>query len=226
LVWILPALHHINPWLLCLLVGIILLLESCGIPILNSSLLLFAGAVASLGHVNIIALAFTAITGSVVGACLAYFIGLHGGEPALRHFIILLHLDTKKIEQARRWFSRAGGRMIFLSRIVPYIRPFSCFFGGISRMPFRRFFVAACSGSIIWCVGMLTAGWILGRRWLIALSLMRAYTLPTLGVIALLVVIYILARITINRRRHSLGQVVCPPTASAESQQSGDLIEV
>lgn len=226
MLWILPALHHINPWLLCLLVGIFLLLESCGIPILNSSLLLFAGAVASLGHVNIIALAFTAITGSVVGACLAYLIGLRGGEPALRRFIILLHLDTQKIMQGRRWFSRAGGRMIFLSRIVPYIRPFSCFFGGIARMPFRRFFAAACGGSIIWCVGMLTAGWVLGRRWWIALSLMQAYTLPTLGVIASLIVIYILARITINRRRHNQRQVVSPPTASAESQQNGDLIEV
>ncbi|HEV2582032.1 MAG TPA: DedA family protein, partial [Ktedonobacteraceae bacterium] len=201
MVWVVPVLHHINPWLLCLVVAIILLLESCGIPILNSSLLLFAGAVASLGHVNIIVLALAAIIGSTSGACLAYLIGLRGGELALNRLLTRLHVNTRRIEQARGWFANAGGRMILLSRILPYVRPFACFFGGIAQMPFRRFLAAALSGSILWCVAALSVGWMLGRRWRIALYLIQSYTLPTLGVLVLAIAVYILAKVLINRRR-------------------------
>lgn len=219
------ASHHINPLLLCLFVGVILLLESSGIPILNTSLLLFAGAVASFGHVNVVVLALVAIVGSTAGACLAYLIGLRGGEPALRRLMSRLRIDPQKIEKANRWFSNAGGaRMIFLSRIIPYVRPFACFFGGIARMPFRRFFIAVLSGSIVWCTAIISVGWSLGRRWPEALYLFQTYTLPTLGVIALAVAVFLLARFAINRRLHR--QQAARDQAEAERQQSDDLVQV
>lgn len=219
------ASHHINPLLLCLFVGVILLLESSGIPILNTSLLLFAGAVASFGHVNVVVLALVAIVGSTAGACLAYLIGLRGGEPALRRLMSRLRIDPQKIEKANRWFSNAGGaRMIFLSRIIPYVRPFACFFGGIARMPFRRFFIAVLSGSIVWCTAIISVGWSLGRRWPEALYLFQTYTLPTLGVIALAVAVFLLARFAINRRLHR--QQAALDQAEAERQQSDDLVQV
>lgn len=219
------ASHHINPLLLCLFVGVILLLESSGIPILNTSLLLFAGAVASFGHVNVVVLALVAIVGSTAGACLAYLIGLRGGEPALRRLMSRLRIDPQKIEKANRWFSNAAGaRMIFLSRIIPYVRPFACFFGGIARMPFRRFFIAVLSGSIVWCTAIISVGWSLGRRWPEALYLFQTYTLPTLGVIALAVAVFLLARFAINRRLHR--QQAARDQAEAERQQSDDLVQV
>lgn len=224
--WVVPALHHINPLLLYLVVGVVLLLESCGIPILNTSLLLFVGAVASLGHVNIILLVLCAIMGSTSGACLAYLIGLRGGEPALRRLMTRLRIDRQKIEQSRRWFSRAGARMIFLSRILPYVRPFACFFGGIAQIPFRRFFAAALLGSIVWCGSVLAVGWMLGRRWRVALYLIQSYTLPTLGIIILAVAIYILARLAINRHLKQRLQVGSSGQRETEGRQSGDLLEV
>lgn len=219
------ASHHINPLLLCLFVGVILLLESSGIPILNTSLLLFAGAVASFGHVNIVVLTLVAIIGSTAGACLAYLIGLRGGEPALRRLMSRLRIDPQKIEKANRWFSNAAGaRMIFLSRIIPYVRPFACFFGGIARMPFRRFFIAVLSGSIVWCTAIISVGWSLGRRWREALDLFQTYTLPTLGVIALAVAVFLLARFALNRRLHR--QQAALDQAEAARQQSDDLVGV
>jgi membrane protein DedA with SNARE-associated domain len=224
--WLAPAVHHISPWLLCLVVGLFLLLESSGIPLLNSSLLLFAGAVASFGHVNIVALALAAITGSVSGACLAYVIGKHGGEPAMRRLLILLRADVGKIERARRWFSNRGARVIFLSRIVPYVRPFTCFFGGIASMPFLRFFIAACSGSIVWCVGVLAVGWMLGRRWRLAFAFIQSYTLPALGLTALAIAIFVLARFAIKRRTRRLSQTEDVQIDDREHQHEDKLLEV
>lgn len=223
--WLVHLSHHINPLLLCLFVGVMLLLESSGVPILNSSLLLFSGAVASFGHVNIFILALVAIVGSAAGASLAYLIGLRGGKIALQRLTARLCIDPRKIERANRWFSSAGTRMIFFSRILPYVRPFTCFLAGIARMPFRRFFAAALSGSVIWCVAMLSIGWALGRRWREALYLIQVYTLPALGIIALIVVAYLLAKFAIVRRMKSQ-QMAPGQEGDSEDRHSDDLVEV
>jgi membrane protein DedA with SNARE-associated domain len=218
--------HYTNPLWIYVIVGVFLLLESSGIPIVNSTLLLLTGALASLGHLNIFALAFVSMSGSIAGACLAYVIGWHGGARLLRGAAKRLRIDTRKIQSLEKWFHRAGERMIFLSRIIPYIRPFSCFPAGIARMPFRRFFAAAAGGSVLWCVGMLAIGWNLGHRWKQALYLMQRYTVPVVLVIVLLVVGYFLVRTTIKRRLDTLLQEMPDGAMDAENQNNHDLLEV
>lgn len=218
--------HYTNPLWIYVIVGVCLLLESSGIPIVNSTLLLLTGALASLGHLNIFALAFVSMSGSIAGACLAYAIGWYGGARLLRRAATRLRVDTQKIQSLEKWFHRAGARMIFLSRIIPYIRPFSCFPAGIARMPFRRFFAAAASGSVIWCVGILAIGWNLGHRWRLALSLMQRYTVPVVLVIILLVVGYFLLRTAIKRRLDARFQEMPGGAKDAEGQNKHDLLEV
>jgi membrane protein DedA with SNARE-associated domain len=191
--------QHLSPLPTCLLVAVFLLLESSGIPIINTTLLLFTGALAALGRVNLAWLIVAALTGSTLGASLAYFLGKHYGEPLLLRLARLLRIDGRKVRLAERGFLRAGGRMIFISRMVPYIRPFACFPAGIFAMPFPRFLLAAFSGSVIWCVTMLIVGWELGPRWEIALQLIQTYTLPALGVLLLLAVVYFFVQRKINR---------------------------
>lgn len=192
--------HNTNPFWFYMIVAVFLLLESSGVPIVNSTLLLLTGALASLGHLNIVALAVVSFTGSVTGACLAYAIGWHGGGRLLRRAATKLRVDTRKIQLLEQWFDRTGARMIFFSRIIPYIRPFSCFPAGIARMSFRRFLTAVASGSLVWCVGMLALGWNLGRRWKVALSLMQRYTIPAVLLILGLLALYCLVKIIIRRR--------------------------
>lgn len=191
--------QHLSPLPTCLLVAVFLLLESSGVPLINTTLLLFTGALAALGRVSLAWLIVVAITGSTLGACLAYFLGRHYGEPLLLRLARLLRIDERKVRLAERGFLRAGGRMIFISRLVPYIRPFACFPAGISAMPFPRFLLAAFSGSVTWCVTILVVGWELGPRWEIALQLIQAYTLPALGVLLLLALVYFFVQRKINR---------------------------
>ena len=221
-----PLIHHTNPLLIYVIVGVMLLLESSGIPIVNSTLLLLTGALASLGQLDIIVLAFASITGSILGACLAYAIGLKGGARLLHRAATRLPIDTKKIRAVEDWFHRAGARMIFFSRIIPYIRPFSCFPAGISRMPFRRFLAAASSGSVIWCVGVLAIGWNLGRRWRLALHLMQTYTVPVVLVIVLVAAAYFVVRLTIKRRLEARLQAAPGEVTSLDGQSDPDLLEV
>lgn len=223
---IVHLIHNTNPLWVYAMVGVFLLLESSGIPIVNSTLLLLTGALASLGHLNIAALAVASIAGSVTGACLAYMIGQRGGERLLLRAPARLHIDTRKIQLLEQWFHRAGARMIFFSRIIPYIRPFSCFPAGMARMPFRRFFTAAASGSVVWCVGMLALGWNVGRRWKLALSLVQSYTIPAVLVILLLLVTYCIVKITIKRRLDAHLQEMPAGALDTSSQNDHNLLEV
>ena len=220
--------HNTNPLWFYMIVGVFLLLESSGVPIVNSTLLLLTGALASSGHLNIVALAVVSVAGSVTGACLAYAIGRHGGGRLLRRAATKLRIDTRKIQALEQWFHRTGARMIFFSRMIPYIRPFSCFPAGIARMSFRRFFVAAASGSVVWCVGMLALGWNLGQRWKLALSLMQHYTIPAVLIILVLLALYCVVKITIRRRLDARLEEMPGGAldADASSQDDHDLLEV
>jgi len=181
---------HTSPLLIYLIVVIALALESSGIPIVNSTLLLFTGALAASNRCNVAILAFVAIVGSISGACCAYAIGARGGRRTMLRFALFFHLDRHKIQMFERWFQKYGIWMVFASRIIPYIRPFTCFPAGFSHTNFARFFISVTLGSLLWCTTMLYLGWSLGRRWGLALHLIQSYTIPVLILLALLVVLY------------------------------------
>ncbi len=197
---IMHVLLHTSPFILYMLVMVILLLESTGVPITNNVLLLLTGALASLNHVNIWMLGIAAITGSITGACIAYAIGLYGGQKVIRRIAAFFHIEAQKVQMTEQWFQRSGIWMVFVSRMTPYVRPFACFPAGIAHMPFARFFVAALGGSVLWCVALLYLGWSLGARWPLALHLIQGYTLPTVIVVLLLIIGYVVILFLVKRR--------------------------
>ncbi len=193
---IVHVLLHISPLLVYLVVAVILLLESSGVPIINNTLLLLLGATASLGFLNLEMLMISAFLGSIAGACCAYWIGMRGGRKIVLRLAGLFHVSEQKVYTMDSWFQKSGFWMIFFSRMTPFVRPFACFPAGISHMNFRKFLLAAVAGSLIWCVALPSIGWILGPRWKIALYFIRTYTLPTiLGVVLLLIVYGIVTNI-------------------------------
>lgn len=191
---------HTNPFWIYLIVMLLLAFESSGIPIVNSTLLLFTGALAASGRFNIGILGFVAIIGSIGGACCAYAIGAHGRRRTMLRMALFFRLDRHKIQLFEHWFQRYGIWMVFASRIIPYIRPFTCFPAGFSHTNFTRFFISVTLGSMIWCTTMLYLGWSLGRRWGLALHLIQSYTIPVLVLLALLCVLYWITMRSLKRQ--------------------------
>lgn len=200
--FILDFILHASPLVIYLVVAIVLLLESCGVPITNNMLLLLTGALASLGHLNIWLLTLAAILGSTAGACLAYIIGAHGGRRVFLRLVAFFRIDESKIRMTESWFHKSGVWMIFLSRMTPYVRPFVCFLGGITHIPAGRFFTTALTGSMLWCVVMIQVGAMLGPHWEIALHLLKHYTLPTILALVLLLVLNCFIKYMIGHHRH------------------------
>lgn len=207
--------------LIYLLVAVLLLMESSGIPVINTTALLFTGAMAAQGRLHLGLLMLTAVVGSTLGACLAYSLGKRYGEKLLLRLARLLRIKEQKMLLVARLFQKAGGRMVFFSRIFPYVRPFTCFPAGIYAMPFPRFLLVALSGSIIWCVTFLIVGWELGPRWELAMHLVRFYTLPTLGTLLVLLIIYFFVKRALTRYIQKRLQV-----ESEKLERERDLLEV
>ena len=217
---------HANPILIYMIVAIVLMLESCGVPIANNTLLLLTGALAALGYLNIWILIPVAIMGSISGACLAYIIGACGSRRTFLHVATILHVNRQKMDMTKRWFQKAGPWMIFFSRMTPYVRPFACFLGGITHLPFSRFCIAALSGSIIWCVLMLQIGMALGVRWHVALFLMQRYTIHSLGALILGIMLYFCIAHAIKRHMYQRLQKEVNPQVSESEQTESELLEV
>ena len=196
---IVHALLHTSPLLLYLLVMIILMFESTGVPITNNTLLLLLGAMASLGYLNIELLIVSALMGSSAGACCAYWIGRRGGRNIVLQLAKFFHVNEQKIFVMDSWFHKSGFWMIFFSRMTPFVRPFACFPAGISHMNFRKFLLAAVAGSLIWCIALPCIGWMLGPRWRIALYFMQTYTLPTIIGLVLLLIAYAIVTYMVKR---------------------------
>jgi membrane protein DedA with SNARE-associated domain len=209
-----------------LIVVAVLLLESSGVPIANNTLLIFTGALASFGHINIWVLTVAAITGSISGACLAYIIGARGERQVVLRLAAFFRVDAHKVRVAESWFRTSGIWMIFFSRMIPFVRPFACFPAGIARIAFLRFFIAASAGSLIWCVAMLSIGWSLGNRWKLAISLMQQYTVPTFTGIVVLLVLYGLGMYAIKGYLNRLKSNIHTHGHSTEEQTSEELLEV
>jgi membrane protein DedA with SNARE-associated domain len=217
---------HANPLLIYVIVALVLLLESTGIPITNNTLLLFTGALAALGHLNIWLLTISAIIGSIVGAYCAYTLGKWKGQGILRRIAVLFHVDAKKMSVAENWFQKSGAWMIFFSRMTPYVRPYACFPAGISRMSVQRFFIAALAGSILWCFALVRIGAALGPHWRLALTLIQNYTIPTCATLVFLVVLYFCGRYAIKRYLRSHGHGSLREAEAEEQSCDPNLLEV
>lgn len=217
---------HTNPLLIYLIVAVLLALESTGIPIVNSTLLLLMGALAAAGHFNIVSVVIASIVGSVGGACIAYTLGARSGQRIMLRLALFFHLDRHRISLFERWFQRYGIWMVFASRIIPYIRPFACFPAGFSRTNFVRFVVGVTVGSVIWCTAMLAIGWSLGRHWVLALPLIQRYTVPALGIVLLLLGLYYFGSRALRQRIEDRLQKLPVEDAVVSRRSSHDLVEI
>ncbi|WP_340537780.1 VTT domain-containing protein [Nocardioides sp. GXZ039] len=70
--------------------------------------------------------------------------------------------SRKNAERAHDFFVRHGAQSIVLARFVPIVRTFTPPVAGVAAMPYRRFVVFNLLGAVLWGLGILTAGHLLG----------------------------------------------------------------
>jgi membrane protein DedA with SNARE-associated domain len=163
----------IPPLVVYLTVGLVVGVESLGVP-LPGEIVLVSAALLSSRHelaVSPLWIAVAATTGAIVGDSIGYGIGRRygmdlfswAGRKMPRHF------GPSHVAAAERLFARWGVFAVFFGRFVALLRIFAGPLAGALRMHYRRFLAANVLGGICWAAGTTFAVYLLGivaERWL------------------------------------------------------------
>lgn len=148
---------------------LLMLLENLVPPIPSELIMPLAGFAAVQGKLNAFGVVLAGTAGSVIGALPWYFLGKRVGEKRLRQWLTRygrwVALSVEDLERSQRWFSRYGGALVFLGRLIPGIRTYVSIPAGLEGMPMLPFLLFSTLGTVVW-VSLLTAmGYLLGQNY-------------------------------------------------------------
>lgn len=207
---------HVQEWLdtvpaaaVYAVVGLVIGLESLGIP-LPGEIILVSAALLSSQHAGIdpLILGACASAGAVIGDSIGYAIGRKGGRPLLawlgRKFPG--HFSEGHVATAERSFQKWGMWAVFFGRFVALLRIFAGPLAGVLRMPYWKFLTANVLGGILWAGGTTAVIYYVG---IVAESWLKRFS--WLGLVAA-VLVGLISMLVLKRRARSLpGQSAAEP---------------
>ncbi|WP_448321257.1 DedA family protein [Streptomyces sp. CO7] len=175
---------HVQEWLetvpagaVYALVGIVIGLESLGIP-LPGEIVLVSSALLSSQHAGIdpLILGICASAGAIIGDSIGYAIGRKGGRPLLAWLGAKFpkHFSEGHVAAAEKSFDKWGMWAVFFGRFVALLRIFAGPLAGVLQMPYWKFLIANVSGGIVWAggttaviyyVGIVAEAWLKRFSW-------------------------------------------------------------
>ena len=170
------VLESIPPVAVYATVGVIIGLESLGIP-LPGEIALVSAAVLASQEVGIspVWVGASAITGAIVGDSIGYTVGRKFGmtlfEKLGRRFPG--HFGPGHVALAKQLFSRWGVGAVFFGRFIALLRILAGPLAGALRMRYPHFLAANAFGAICWAGGTTAVVYFLGiaaERWLARFS--------------------------------------------------------
>ncbi len=163
-----------------------LFIEGLTIPFPGGTFLLFYGFLASQGKISLLLAIISASLGYTVACTFPYWIGRVGGRPVLLNYGRYIGFSKKRFRKTEQWFSRFGIPVVAFGRLL-FFRNYVSYFAGMTQMAPRRFYFYTWLGVTPWVVYMVVLGYILGRNWRYAMTLVDRYSWIGAVVIALIV---------------------------------------
>ncbi|RCG28467.1 DedA family protein [Streptomyces diacarni] len=230
---------HIQEWLehipavsVYLLVGVVIGLESLGIPLPGEIVLVSSALLASQqGHIDPVVLGVSATAGAIVGDSIGYAIGRKGGKPLLewlgRKFP--KHFGPAHVATAERSFQRWGMWAVFFGRFIALLRIFAGPLAGVLKMPYWKFLTANVLGGAVWAGGTTAVIYYVGivaEAWLKRFSWLGLVVAVLIGVASMVIVKRRSAKMAASTEEDpadaSQGDV---PAAAGETTEAGGAAE-
>ena len=129
----------------------------------GETVMLLGGAVAGQGSIDLYVLIALAWTMACAGDVTSFFLGRRLGREFLLKHGPRFGFGHDRLEQVEDFFSRHGGKTIFIGRFVGFVRAFAPFIAGSSGMRFRQFFPYSVLGCGIWVSATIVIGYVFSR---------------------------------------------------------------
>ena len=174
-VWLLAAaskplpgpFQHFEGWLHdwgYLAVGGFLFFEDFGVPLPGETMLIAASLYAGAGHLNIWLVGLVAFVAAVLGDNVGYVIGRSGGRDLVLKYGKVVFVTPARLDRAEAFFSRHGGKVVFIARFVEGLRQLNGVIAGIVEMPWRRFALFNMLGAATWVGFWSSVGYFAGNN--------------------------------------------------------------
>ena len=135
-------------------VGLIVCLESMGLPLPGEAVLVIAALYAGSQHnLSISGIIGSASAGAILGDNMGFLLGREFGYRLLLRYGRYVGISDARIKLGQYLFQRHGGKVVFFGRFIAILRILAASLAGANRMDWRRFLVANAAGAILWaCV--------------------------------------------------------------------------
>jgi len=174
-------------------VALSLFVAGLGVPLPEDIPLIFGGAMAGAGKINVYIHFAISMTFILIGDTCLYFIGRRIGSAAEGTGRLGRLLTPERRAKATVWFDRYGSWAVFFGRFVAGIRGAVFLTAGTARFPLPRFilldFLAALISVPVW----IWLGWKFGENWEVVLETAKSaqgWVLGGLAVVAVALLIY------------------------------------
>lgn len=127
----------------------------------GDSLLFAAGAIASLGTLNIWLIIGLLLAAAIVGDTVNYWIGKLFGKKIVDNPKIPF-INQNHIDQTEEFYKKHGGKTIILARFIPIVRTFAPFVAGVGTMHYQKFLLYNVIGGFIWVTALCLLGYFFG----------------------------------------------------------------
>ena len=159
--------HHLEGWLHdwgYLAVGGFLFFEDFGVPLPGETMLIAASLYAGAGHLNIWLVGIVAFVAAVLGDNVGYVIGRSGGRELVLKYGKAVFVTPDRLDRAEAFFSRHGGKVVFIARFVEGLRQLNGVIAGIVEMPWKRFVLFNMLGAATWVAFWASVGYFAGNN--------------------------------------------------------------
>jgi membrane protein DedA with SNARE-associated domain len=149
-----------------LLVGFFAFAETgafVGLVVPGETVMLLGGAVAGQGAIDVYLLIAIAWFSAWAGDTTSFFLGRRLGREFVMRHGPRFGISHERFEKVEDYFSRHGGKTIFIGRFISLIRAFAPFIAGSSGMRYRAFVPYSILGTGLWATAHILIGYFFSR---------------------------------------------------------------
>lgn len=171
-------------------VFLLMLLESCGVPVPSEVIMPFAGFLVESGKFSFWPTVLIGALGNLAGSLLAYWIGLKGGRPLIEKYGRYILISKHDLDNADVWFKKRGELTVFIGRLLPVVRTYISFPAGIAKMNLKKFSLYTFIGAFIWSALFCYLGVKLGANWEIIRAKLHNFDLAILMLVMIVIILF------------------------------------
>jgi membrane protein DedA with SNARE-associated domain/membrane-associated phospholipid phosphatase len=201
--------------------------ESTGVPLPGETILLASGFLVQQGHLDLGDAIVFGILGAVIGDQIGYWVGREGGRRFVLRWGRYLFISPERLARAEAFFTRHGGKAVFLARFFSGLRVFGALVAGISRMRWGTFLLYNALGGAVWATAVILLGYFLGSSMGLVERWLGRATLVLASVLAVVVAFYLAYYWAANNRARLVGWgdalLAHPPVARLRTRYDAQL---